>query len=158
MPHHHSDEEKRCFPRGPSPEVLLIGSSNSTSRNPFTEGSTLSLIVEHGCDIPASLRVEATVIKLIQPVTTSPVIEVMLQMKSGRETKAVLKLYDRRFAAGLRRRERVQPWTPTTEELYKQYVLQGRQRSSSKTSMSPRTTREAAMILTATTRKNAIPT
>jgi hypothetical protein len=69
---------------------------------------------------------EVTVVKLIKPATISPVMEVMLQMKSGLETKAILKLYDRRFATGLRRRERVKPWTPTIEELYKQYVLKGR--------------------------------
>ena len=56
----------------------------------------------------------------------SPVIEVMLQMKPGLETKAILKLYDRRFATGLRRRERAKPWTPTIEEVYKQYVFNGR--------------------------------
>ena len=69
---------------------------------------------------------EVTVVKLIQPTTMSLVMEVMLEMKSGLETRAILKLYDRRFATGLRRRERVKPWTPTFEELYKQYVLSGR--------------------------------
>ena len=50
----------------------------------------------------------------------------MLQMKSGLETRAILKLYDRRFAIALRRRERAKPWTPTIEEVYKQYVLNDR--------------------------------
>ena len=89
----------------------------------FPLGSTLSLRLEHGC---ANWKPEVTIIKLIQPVTISPVMEVMLQTESGLETKAILKLYDRRFATGLRREEEVQPWTPATEEIYKQYVLQGR--------------------------------
>ena len=42
------------------------------------------------------------------------------------ETKAILKLYDRRFATGLRREVEVELWTPATEENYKQYILQGR--------------------------------
>ena len=86
-------------------------------------GSTLSLTFKHGC---TNWKPEVTVIKLIQPVTISPVMEVMLQSESGLETKAILKLYDRRFATGLRRHAKVEPWTPATEEIYKQYVLQGR--------------------------------
>ena len=89
----------------------------------FPLGSTLSLRLEHGC---ANWKPEVTIIKLIQPVTISPVMEVMLQTESGLETKAILKLYDRRFATGLRRHIKVEPWTPATEEIYKQYVLQGR--------------------------------
>jgi hypothetical protein len=53
-------------------------------------------------------------------------MQVMLQTESGLETKAILKLYDRRFATGLRREVEVEPWTPATEENYKQYILQGR--------------------------------
>jgi serine/threonine protein kinase len=53
-------------------------------------------------------------------------MEVMLQTESGLETKAILKLYDRRFATGLRKHTKAEPWTPATEEIYKQYVLQGR--------------------------------
>ena len=97
----HSNEQEKCFPLG----------------------STLSLRLEHGC---TNWKPEVTVIKLIQPVTISPVMEVMLQSESGLETKAILKLYDRRFATALRRHAKVEPWTPVTEEIYKQYVLQGR--------------------------------
>ena len=130
MSHHHSGEEKRCLPskspNGSFTNQVQRSSNDSPLRNPYTEGSTLSLIVEHGCNILTSSTVKATVIKLIQPVSMSPVVEVMLQMKSGLETKAILKLYDRRFATSLRKQSRAQPCTPKTEELYKQYVLQGR--------------------------------
>jgi hypothetical protein len=89
----------------------------------FPLGSTLSLRLEYGC---ANWKSEVTIIKIIQPVTISPVMEVMLQSESGLETKAILKLYDRRFATGLRRHVKAEPWTPATEDIYKQYVLQGR--------------------------------
>ena len=97
----HSNEQEKCFPLG----------------------STLSLRLKHGC---ANWKSEVTIIKLIQPVTISPVMEVMLQTESGLETKAILKLYDRRFVTGLRREVEVEPWTPATEENYKQYILQSR--------------------------------
>ena len=65
----HSNEQEKCFPLS----------------------STLSLRLEHRC---TGWKLEVTVINLIQPVTILPVIEVMLQMESGLETKAILKLYN----------------------------------------------------------------
>jgi len=116
-------------PPSPEPEVVINpydSDLDSPASNPFTNGSKLSLTVEHGFDIPIVLTTEVTVVKLIQPTTMSPVMEVMLQTKHGLETKAILKLYDRRFATGLRKLENVKPWTPTIEELYRQYVWNGK--------------------------------
>ena len=53
-------------------------------------------------------------------------MEVMLQTEPRLETKAILKLYDWRFAIVLRRYRKAELWTPATEEIYKQYVLHGR--------------------------------
>lgn len=67
----------------------------------------------------ADRTVDARVVKLHEPFTLSCVLTVDIEdTKSGAAEsnyRAILKLYDRRFAAQLRKDERIDPWTEATE-------------------------------------------
>jgi len=88
----------------------------------YREGCSLKLEVRHPGDIPLTLTTEVTIDRIILPPTLSVVMVVVAKDQSGVEFKAILKLFDRRFADGLRRLYRFEPWSPETEASYVKFV------------------------------------
>jgi tRNA A-37 threonylcarbamoyl transferase component Bud32 len=72
------------------------------------------------------MQVSACITKVIKPFTLSSVMVVLLDYPDlGLEGHMILKLYDRRFAPGLRECEGIPPWTFQIEQEYQKFILDG---------------------------------
>lgn len=73
--------------------------------------------------------ISAKILEIHQPFTLSCVytVEVMDELEGldGTNNIAVLKLYDRRFAAELRKEWLIDPWTEETESTFRDMVATG---------------------------------
>lgn len=69
--------------------------------------------------------VQVRIEKLYQPWTLSCVVEVSILHPRTNSAKAVLKLYDWRYAAQLRKDNKIDPWTNEHEKAYISFVRSG---------------------------------
>ncbi|KAI9714547.1 MAG: hypothetical protein M1812_006352 [Candelaria pacifica] len=71
--------------------------------------------------------IDVKIIQLIEPVTISPVMKVVLRDASGGEKTAILKLYDRRLSPGYRvdYMQKFDPWDLQREGEYRTAVARG---------------------------------
>ncbi|KAG8730109.1 hypothetical protein FRC12_020492 [Ceratobasidium sp. 428] len=99
---------------------------------PYSIGSDFHLRVSPPSG--PSFHAHATVIKTYEPFTISPVMQISLdatgldeqQLPHRLPAKLVLKVYDQRFAYGLREYYGLRPLTDEIEKRYRQYVASGR--------------------------------
>ncbi|KAH7337684.1 hypothetical protein B0J17DRAFT_756812, partial [Rhizoctonia solani] len=90
---------------------------------PYVLGATFTLEISPPQGSP--LVVEAKVVHVYSPFTMSSVMKVALNSSSAGIVlphEAVLKVYDRRFADGIREERRIEPPTHEREALYAQYL------------------------------------
>ena len=94
---------------------------------PYEEGKTLTLIVNQALQEEES-SIEVKIVCFIQPTTLSCVMEVENVGASGPEKyprHSILKLYDWRYATQLRRDQKIDPWTQSHEDAYREFVENG---------------------------------
>ncbi|KAM5349090.1 hypothetical protein ACJ41O_008913 [Fusarium nematophilum] len=92
---------------------------------PYFEGRTLTLKTQAGKETQAAILRRLS-------MTMSPVLEVRLKAPDGEETRAVLKLYDRRFGDNrltMGGYGPMRPHTPLAEDAWKQYISSGMAKS-----------------------------
>ncbi|KAI5862901.1 hypothetical protein GGS23DRAFT_570041 [Durotheca rogersii] len=94
---------------------------------PYQAGKTLQLqVLQNCCSLPFSQSVTATISKTFD-ITMSPVMDVIINTRSGSRFRAVLKLYDRRFGIDLRRiRNRIMPLITADEAEFQSFVRRGK--------------------------------
>lgn len=85
--------------------------------SPYVVGNMLTL--EH-LDVPGEFQ--AQIIELYEPFTLSCVMKVKYQQGDLPPIEAVLKLYDRQFAKGLRERRGIGEWDERSEAAYINYA------------------------------------
>lgn len=98
---------------------------------PYFDGAKLRLYITPADDDPYEVRVEVT--KCFTPFTMSPAMIVTLESTPEERALAplrlpnelVLKVYDRRFAGSLRKRERAEQPTYGSEASYRHFVKSG---------------------------------
>ena len=99
-----------------------------TPRNhPYEEGKTLILSVNEALS-PKKHTVKVRILRNIQPNTLSCVLEVDVLDVNGPvqcAKRAILKLYDWRYATQLRQDYRMDPWLPHHENMYRTFVEEG---------------------------------
>lgn len=89
-------------------------------RSPYVVGNTILLRLEDQQEI------SATITKSFEPFTLSCAMVVLLDSPAlGLEGHMVLKLFDRRFAAQLRRDYEIDPWSMDTEQQYYRFIADG---------------------------------
>lgn len=92
------------------------------------EGKTLNLIVSQALPEEES-SIEVKIVRFIQPTTLSCVMEVKNLGAYGPTEKylehSILKLYDWRYATQLRRDQKIDPWTQSHEDAYREFVENG---------------------------------
>ena len=94
---------------------------------PYEVGTSLELEVINTCQkaLTPSHSVKAFIYKIFD-VTMSPVMRVRIRTQSGGDIDAILKLYDRRFGADLRRVEgKYAPITHSDEEIFRSSICSG---------------------------------
>ena len=94
---------------------------------PYLEGEAIHLrIRESTTNQKVDPVIKALITRVFQPFTFSVVMVVLVKLPSlDQDTHVVLKLYDRRFAQGLRKNGKVSPWTPEIERQYQRFVDDG---------------------------------
>ena len=88
---------------------------------PYTVGATLTLKSHNEPTEDLQVRILET----YRPFTMSCVMKVAIQRSETEPEEAVLKLYDRRFAAQLRSDSDVEPWTAYHESNYVESIRSG---------------------------------
>lgn len=98
---------------------------NSTKhlRCPYVAGNTVKLQLKRPYD---GQTIDVRIIKLFEPFTWSSAMVVRPVCPTAAwEGEMVLKLFDRRFATGLRQADKISPWTSDIEQKYHQFILDG---------------------------------
>ena len=113
-------EWHRCsMSLNPQPHIPL-----TFRRCPYIEGGQITLAVQGHARYHT---INAQIINVIRPFTLSCVMVVQLCTQEpdlqGRNT--ILKMFDRRFAAGHRETLGIQPWTPRVEAQYQEFIRRG---------------------------------
>lgn len=86
-------------------------------------GNTVNLQLKTPYD---GQTIDARIIKVFEPFTCSSTMVVRpVCPTTVWEGDMVLKLFDRRFAKGLRENDEISPWTPDIEQNYHQFILDG---------------------------------
>ena len=88
---------------------------------PYTVGATLTLKSHN----EPSEDLQVQILETYKPFTMSCVMKVAIQRSDTEPEEAVLKLYDRRFAAQLRSDSDIEPWTEYHESTYVESVRRG---------------------------------
>ena len=94
---------------------------------PYKEGRTLTLSVNQGLEQNES-TIEVRIVRLILPSTLSCVMEVESLAASGPveyPEHSILKLYDWRYATQLRQDNKIDAWTQSHEDAYRDFVENG---------------------------------
>ncbi|CAK1367093.1 unnamed protein product [Cercospora beticola] len=104
--------------------------ATDTHQKSYAVGDILSLHTNSLDNAPRTLQ--AKIIQLYEPFTLSCVATVEINASDLGITdspiepaKAILKLYDRRFASQLRKESKIEPWTAATEEAYIDIIKNG---------------------------------
>lgn len=97
---------------------------NNSHRCPYSKGTILNLRAENdrGLITDNDDVICCEIVRLFEPSTLSVVMEVKLLSQN---TRAVLKLYDRRFALGLRSEYKIEPPTTATKIVFDDSVKNG---------------------------------
>ncbi|KAI9750319.1 MAG: hypothetical protein M1835_001400 [Candelina submexicana] len=99
---------------------------SSVIGTPYNAGDTLRLEAVKWSTFQPALpsHFEVTVLQVIEPITMSVVMKVLLREPSGCDKVAILKLYDRRYALGVRKEwyGKIPPWDPAREREYRKAV------------------------------------
>lgn len=106
---------------------------DSPPRNlPYEAGKTLNLSINQGLpkDVASTidLELEVKIVRFIQPSTLSCVMVVESLEGSGPAKDgelSILKLYDWRYATQLRRDHKIDPWSQSHEDAYRESVENG---------------------------------
>ena len=100
------------------------------NRKSYAAGDILSLRTNSLDNAPRTIQ--AKIIQLYEPFTLSCVATVEINASDLGITdspiepaKAILKLYDRRFASQLRKESKIEPWTAATEQAYIDMIKNG---------------------------------
>jgi hypothetical protein len=102
----------------------MYWSANLLSSFPYKEAEYLTLSVKDGQSLSGSLEVRLG--KLYEPFTFSCVMEVDVIQPVAHSQRAILKVYDWRYAAQLRGDQKIDPWTAEHESAYFDSVRTGR--------------------------------
>lgn len=97
--------------------------NESLRHHPYKNGVYLSL--RSNDEQPFGRDLQVRIAKVHDPFTMSCVLEVDLPQTDSEFTRAVLKLYDWRFAVGLRDDKRIAPWGPKRRSAYDDHVRSG---------------------------------
>ena len=117
---HHNDDRKRV---GALPAKLQYSHAHRF-RHPFAVGNVIKIHLKTPDGLEATT--DAEIIKVFEPFTFSSVVLIRMACSTlGLGGDVVLKLFDRRFATGLRKDEMIGPWTPDRETEYRQFVHDG---------------------------------
>lgn len=91
---------------------------------PYEKGKTLTLSVNQGLPEDES-TIEVKIVRVIQPTTLSCVMEVESFAAFGPAkypVHSILKLYDWRYSTQLRQDHKINPWTQSHEDAYREFV------------------------------------
>jgi hypothetical protein len=102
------------------------------TQSPYVVGNTLHLQLR---DEQAHPQIDATITRIITPFTLSCVAEVTISSFGlaaiPQGTRAILKLFDRRFASQIREEDNgLKPWTSGVENDYRKYLFEDETASS----------------------------
>lgn len=106
---------------------MAARAKNDPTPVPYQPGRGLQLRLLQNCsDLDVDLSFRVLILRVLD-ITMSPVLDVMIRPMSSSQCRAVLKLYDRRFAPNLRRGigNKHRPHNAEDEALYQSFVRRG---------------------------------